>query len=251
MKTKFFFILVFCAIIVSCSTKNSNIKYYYLTDVPNPKIEISLFDSLEDGLFKVSSNKESIVMGEFEKGRKVGVWFYNKGVQHDKIMWKDYQCDDGVVSLQYPDSWLSIPFNGLTFQATFDTIPHIDSNYYFRIIRNKITGGVTIFDYSKLLVNDISSNRKIISIQRSLVKNETKEFVYSYIKAIKRSDTLLIMSFVTIIGREYFDVLYSTNNDNADIKEQLFYDVISSIKFNNRKVINNQSIIKVYKLKYR
>ncbi len=248
MRSKIFFMLVFCVIIVSCNKKNSNIKYYYLTDVSNPKIKISVFDSLENGFFRVNSDEESVVIGEFEKGEKVGVWFYNKGNQHDKIRWDNYQCEDGIVSLQYPDNWLSIPSNGLTFQATFDTTPHINNNYYFRIIRNKIIGGVNIVDYSRLLIDDISSNSKIIRIQQSLLKNGNKEFVYSNLKTIKGSDTLLIMSYVTIIGQKYFDVLYSTKNNNTDIKEQMFYDIISSIKFGNQRIINNLSPIKVSKL---
>lgn len=245
---KIIYILIFYVFMTACHKNSSPIKYYYLIDISNPKIEINLFDSLENGLFKVNIGQKNIILGEFDKGEKTGIWYYSIGNQHEKVRWENYQCEDGITSLQYPDSWLSIPSAGLTFQATFDTIPHINSNYCFRIIRNKIIGGVNIVDYSKLLINDISSNGRTFNIQQSLVKTGNKEFVYSYLKSIRKNDTLLIMDYVAIIDQKYFDILYTTNNKNMEVKEQIFYDIISSIKIDNKKIINNLLPIKVFKL---
>ncbi len=233
------YIILLLFIITSCD--NSPIKYYHiLGDGEKTIIQGEIENGLEDEEWSIATEEGKLVaIGIYRSGSKDGVWEYNVKDSTFKFHWQIYSNKDKGIRLNIPYDWKVIDHEAELFQATFNTRSKNKLNKYLLI------GEYCNEDINLTYQDYITQSRKA-TLERSLILDEqifklsngTKHSHFVRYILERDNEEILVFNLITVINNKIVDIGYSSLNENKDLKNFIFFEILLGCYIDNNRILN-------------
>jgi len=229
-----------CMVFTGCNELNKNCSLQYVGPDKNIyNIRGCLVDSLEHGAWSIYDSRNVLLeSGSFDKGVRVGPWYYSNGENDSIITWRKYSVERLQISTNIPtdlhlveDSPDYVKFSNLDSTNLLNLVitihdlteNPIDVNTYYKQGETKIQRNGWTFTVTR---------DKMTSKSRDLYLNE-----YS-INTIGNEKFTVLNCYGTISTNKLAEVSCRFTQSSTVLARNIFFSVISNAFIGKRRFIN-------------
>ncbi|HEY5747783.1 MAG TPA: hypothetical protein VIU12_17035 [Chryseolinea sp.] len=187
----------------------------------------------ENGRISIRSKSGNLVeVGRFDEGFKVGKWrYYPVGSRKEEFDWAVYRDTVKHIAINYPSDWeVKTGDNAKQlFYATFEPRSPFTHDKLFGVLAQNKDAGVTLEDYW-LYYCSVAFKEDVQEYASYKIKTESGKEFYLVRFIIKRNgEEVLQFGFVGEMDGKFYEILYSSLNEEYKRKHILFFDAIRSM----------------------
>lgn len=242
MKKIFFVILIF--FLSACNNGERKLKYYFFTYLDKTPEHINIQGDIIQGRetgewsFLLDDSKTSI-QGQFKNGLKTGIWKYNINSTRHEVLWDIYNNPLKKIEINYPNNWVVSKDSNYKFFASIPTENNYVINQYFVLLSQHADSvGLSSLEYKNRLVDQLHQNDKILSHFDFQISNSNRVSYFLKYELIRNGNKLILYDFIGELNKTIIDFAYLTQNENNEIKDEIFFGIISGCYWDNERVLD-------------
>lgn len=242
IKKKYFFIFLF--ILFGCQSHENNCNPKIATFGNEEfRVEGCIADQLEEGEWRFYDKSNYLSeKGFFEKGIRIGRWFYPKNKSDSIIEWrKFYKPSNGLC--------FNIP-NGLEVieqDSVFIKFSNTDSTKLFNLVLafSDLSPNFIVEQYHFEAQNEIIKRGWQFKSKRQQLLVEDNTFYYDeYSMKISEHDSARLISIYAIIGDKFFELDCQYPIIISTTSNIIFFSVLGNLFFNQNRIFDPFAKIK-------
>lgn len=241
--SKIFYFFILLLIISACQKTKPRYAYFNFSDniLEEIKINGETNDNLENGIWSIYDGKANslIKQGEYEDGLKNGSWIYNQKGVEKTVDWKIISESKKKLKINLPSDWEVIDYDEMYFTATFKSLSAITKNKYFAILKHPLDSAIqSMDDYHTMSLTELKNKYDLIHSDFFTIKNGNEVHYLTIYFVETEGEQIMLLNFLTIIDNQLYDFIYSSLNEDVELKKSLFSDVILGCFIKNRRVLD-------------
>lgn len=171
---------------------------------------------------------------------KIGIWKYNLINTKHEVLWDTYNNPLKKILINYPHNW--VIFKKRIIMISLLLIPSNSnnaSNQYFVIIAQHVDSmSLSTKEYKNKLVEMLNRKDKIVSHVVFQISNSNRVGYFLRYEIIRNGNNMILYDYIGEVNKRLMDFAFLTQNENNEIKDEVFFGLISGCYFDNERVLD-------------
>lgn len=253
-----FLVLLFSITLLSCRDEsyrvlNNIVVYRDSLKVINDSITIPISKIL-NGNYSLKVGGNLYKSGVLYESQNVGEWNYTIRSVNDKsrntsIVWKRHNYNNYNCKLSVPSKWTKISNIDSSYICIFNLLPNQDRSIIetdFLVVKRQIKKGKTLKGYNNYYnKSTLKSNKVMISDNYIISINSKKIGYFNRYALLDGNYNLFVVNYNFEDNIYVYDVTLKTNDNDTELSQLVFFEVLRSLSFNNEVVLSRNGILDI------